>query len=929
MLKRLFHIYPGEGKSASALAFLGFLWSVAISLGWKNADAFFLLQIGADQLPTAYGLIATLMIAIASLMLYAYNRFDIYKIFLSLLSLGLLYYGFVFYCLTFHNLTESPWFWYLWRIMGWILFSVTNTGFWTFIDQFYHLSDSKRLFALFSSAIFVGIAVTGIIMNQGWLSLQETVFAILVLLSASILWTGSISKKLKPLQGEYDIEYSPPTQHLSLSKILQGVLKSKFTLCLMALNFLSFVSLFLTEFNYMQSFQNAFNEVPTLAFEGDEEAPLTLFLGKCIAFVNIFNILFGVLIYSRLVRKLGVNALLLTTPSLLLFTYLGWPMGPGLFFPLTAYFVCESTYFVIDDNNFNLLLNGVPSKLKYRIRVCIESFFEPIGTLGCAILLFLFPSSTIMLGLILAFLMLAASLVVRKLYPKAIYQNLLENALHFEKTAHEWLPQLTKKEKKGCLSRLFAILKSGHLSDQAFAIEGLLQLCDNAGLDKFLTLLEGAEPEVKRVFIEKLEGSSFANSPSVINRLIGWDHEGIEGEMPFKSTLHFFLAKRGLLPPYRALADLKSLDPKLQSAALVALKKSSGFSTPYSATELKTMAAQHVQDLLASEEVEKNLIGLEVISVDAAVEEINILIPFLSHPYPEVARNTAKAISEIASPLAARYGSQLLPSLFSLSDPQIRIYLIRAIGKFGDPEMLEPLIAFSPHFRPNENRMVEAIGHQMGLKIVPAMLSWVKDTKAHDRSRLVAGKILGLIALPQLRANLFDLLSMEKKRAYFYFYHYHTFKGSSKGSEEQLLRDTLLTGYHSVMDFIIQLLAIAGEVEAPEMLSRSLRSQNPKVRSQVIEMLERTCEPPLFRLIQPLIEEIPVYEKLKGAYMNEFELPELLDELSDSSSLLNQIVASAVSCHLQLPNWKTRLKSQMKGKDPIFCHFAYELLEST
>ena len=126
---------------------------------------------------------------------------------------------------------------------------------------------------------------------------------------------------------------------------------------------------------------------------GGTEASLTLFLGKCLASVSICNLIFGLFIYSRMVRRFGIGSLLLITPVLLIISFTGWSLSSSLLFPLIGFFVVEGTLYVIDDNNFNFLLNAVPSKLKYKIRVMIESFFEPIGMLTSALLLSFFKAT--------------------------------------------------------------------------------------------------------------------------------------------------------------------------------------------------------------------------------------------------------------------------------------------------------------------------------------------------------------------------------------------------------------------------------------------------------------------------------------------------------------------------------------------------------
>jgi HEAT repeat protein len=219
----------------------------------------------------------------------------------------------------------------------------------------------------------------------------------------------------------------------------------------------------------------------------------------------------------------------------------------------------------------------------------------------------------------------------------------------------------------------------------------------------------------------------------------------------------------------------------------------------------------------------------------------------------------------------------------------------------------------------------------MGLRTVPALLAITKDTSMHDRCRVLAGRILGRLALPQLQANLYGIINAEIERAYFYFYHWSTIQNQYPQYSLSILEDALSTGYHSVMDFIIQLLGVAGEIEDCELLSRCLRSRNPKIRSQVVEALEKTCETHIFRILQPLVMDLPQEEKiskyLKGG-RRALNLQEVLEKMMHSPAQVDQIIAATLKQRLNMTNWREDLRKQMVGNEEIFQNFAYELLET-
>lgn len=930
ILQRLFNIYPGEERNSLFFACLGFLWAFGATCGLKFADALFLIHVGAESLPQLYTLVSCGMLIVASLLLYAFHRFSSYSIFLTVLILGIIFYLFALLCIGMDVGTQVNWFWYALRMAGYFLFAILMTCYWTFIDQYHHLQDAKRLYSLFSSTIFLGAASTGLVMRSGLLDLTYLIVLIICLLSMTYYWVKKIARDIPLVMHEdTEPEGGVDTRH-SFKFLIQSILNSRFTLMLMASNFLIQLLLVITEYNYMSTFDAYFDTSPMEAqVDGGTEASLTLFLGQWIAIVSVCNLVFGLFIYSRLVRRFGISSLLMITPTLLIIAFTGWSFSSTLFFPLIGFFVVEGSLYVIDDSNFNLLLNAVPTKLKYKIRVMIESFFEPIGMLVSATLLNLFQSQSRLLGLILAACALVVALALRSQYVKAIFFNLSENAVHFQRRAEEWLSKMTGRQRKAAEKRLLSILRSKDEQAQLFACEGLLAFEDATILRELLSYASRMPASAKIKFLELLDQSIFDKDTLVLDTCQRWIQEDPAPEL--KGAVHFYLAKQGLLHPDKALNDLKSSDPVLQGAALMALKASLAYVPPATAAYHRSLADQHLKHLLNSSQEEELGMGLLLLGIEGNIHDVDILIPYLRHPNLSIARTAAKAIAQVQDIDPIRQAPLLLEQTLLTNDSEIRIACLKALGNTNDSSLIPAIIRGSLHFKPNERRVVEDIVYKMGLRTVPALLALTKDIQLSDSSRLLAGRILGRLALPQLRANLSDIIRQEIDRAYFYFYHAHTIQQAYPDLDLSLLKEVLITDYHSVLDFIIQILGVAGEVEDEELLSRSLRSRNPKVRSQVVEALEKTSEITIFRLLQPLVDDIPPQEKLrayiKGGHQP-LSLTELLDKLSASPAQIDQIVAATMRYHLDMPGWRDLLRQQMFKQDEIFHHFAYELLES-
>ncbi|MBA3958621.1 MAG: hypothetical protein H0X51_09565 [Parachlamydiaceae bacterium] len=926
--RKLFNIYAGEEKAAILFAVLGFLWALGVTSGQKFADALFLIHIGAESLPIAYTFSACVMMLMAAFLIQAFNRISVQRIFITVLLTGALFYSFAYLSMVAHANTEPVWLWFALKIFGSVFFAIVVTCFWTFIDQYFHLQDAKRLYSLFSSSIFLGIATTGLIMRSGWIAIEQLTLFIIVLLICASAWILYILPRLTPVYDESNIESSSNSDQSSFRVMFLSILRSRFTLFLMAGNFLTYVLLVITEYSYMSAFDQHFDHGVHLLSGGEETAQLTLFLGKCITAVSIFNLIFGMFVYSRLVRQFGISNLVLYTPILLVFIFSGWLIDTSLFFPVMGFFVVEGMLYIVDDNNFTLLLNAVPSRMKYKIRLMIESFFEPTGMLISSMLIFFVPINSKLLGLILATVALIVAFTVRKHYLKAIFINLSENAIHLEHTSKSWFSSLNKKDKRSTEKRLLSILEHKDEQAQLFAIEALTDFDDRILLHHLLNRSDTLSTQSKIALLNAISKGHFENDSQLIDRLHQWLLQVPDPQL--KSAIHFFLAKQGLLHPDKILQDLDSPDVLLRASAIMALKRSWAHLSPQAATANRNVAAQYLQVLLDSPDEEDVCMGVTILGFDALPQDVDILIPFLKSPSIKIARSAAASIALIADKNSIRYAPTLISQLEE-SDSEIRQSCLRALGKIDDSSLVKPVIISSLHFRPNERRLTEIVLAQMGLRTVPILMAIIKDTGIHDRCRLLAARTLGRISLPQLRAHLYSIVNQEIAEAYFYFYHAHTIQEQHPDVNLTMLQNALMNNFHSIIDFIIQVLAIAGESENSELLSRSLRSPNPKVRSHVVETLERTCENRIFRALYPLVADLPHAEKLHAferAGHKALSLPALLDYLSDSPSQGDRIIAAALKYQLDLPNWRESLRQQMKTHEEVFHHFAYELLET-
>lgn len=926
---RLLNIYSGEGQQAFLFSLLAFVLSLAASLGLKLSDTLFLIHLSAEKLPLAYACTACSVIACACVLIYAFHHYSTSSVFIKVILFASAFYGLVAISM-FSGLWQAhQWHWFLLKVCTQIISIEIISCFWAFLDQYYHFQDAKRLFTLFNSSIYFGIACTGVVIRTAVLEISQIFGLIFALMLCVLYLTKKIVTNCEAVPDDSEDEAVARQQQGSVKSFFKRFIRSKFTLFLMLGNLLLYLLMTTTEIGYLSSFQHYFGVDGNSSENTVASADLMRFYGTCLMAVGVCNLITGWFFYSRLILRFGITTLVLLTPLGFAITYAGWPFDKTLTFTLIGFFVVESLYPIIEDNNFNLLLNAVPLKLKSKVRVVIESFSEPIGMLLSSILLSVAFVSWKFLGLALSLCSLSVAFVLRYQYFKAIFLNLKDHALALHKTAHDWLTELTKREKRITDERLISLFHHKDPEFQKLACEALFASGKIELLKRALSNSKFLYDTTKIHFLTLVEKTPYRSEAFVIDAINRWQDES--ADIDLQAACDFYLAKLGLLHPEKAERNLASGHLLQKGAAIIALQHSFAHLSLQSIALNKTTAIEEVQKLLESENLDELSLGIALLGIEDSEQNREILIDYLSHPSLKIAKAAAAALAECLDTQSIRHATVLLAAVRERHDSGFRENCFQALSKIGHASLIRPMIAISSILKPNEARLLERAICSFGLKTVPALVGCLIDSELHDRSRIVAGKILAQLSLPQLNAHLYDVIKKEIERAYFYFYYGHTLPAEYQGHDLTLLKEGLLSSFQSVIDFIIHLLGASKWIEDCELIVFSLRSRSPKIRSQAIETLELCCERQIFRLLYPLIGDLPFKEKLSFCLKfaeTGLDIVQVLEKLERTANTLDLILATTWKYRLDLPNWRAALRKQMVSSEEIFHHFAYELLET-
>jgi ATP/ADP translocase len=885
------NIRKNEGFKVFIIALLGFFWSLANSIGVRYADAYFLLHVGSDKLPLVYMVTACAMIVPSLLLLKLASRFSAKQIYLLILGFVAFFYISLLLLILTTDIEFSPWMWFFYRVLAYQMEAILMTGYWTFSDRFFNMQDAKRLFVLFSSTVFLGNATTGLMMSSGQFNFITLILIILFLIACAIGLTEFVDRRFHVLHEEETEEHEEEQSSWNPLHLLNGIKKSPLALLIMLSSFLIFLMWVTAEYNYFTYFVNFFGtEEQVYVPLQEQKAPLTLFLGKIITLVSFTNLLFGFLLYSRLIRSFGLTTLLFISPVIMICAFTGWLIYPALLFPVMAYFVVEGALDVVDDCNFNLLLNAIPKRLKYKVRVVIESIIEPLGMLLAGLLLRFFNPAGPFLTLIISIGVFCVAYTIKNNYHKAIYESLAANSIAFHRTLKGWIETLLHRKEDWLL--LLNNLSAEGNKRKKRQILRLLFSFPSHRVEEIVEACRTLPVEEKKLLFEEAAIYRVSHDPYLSD--FAKECLGKEDKTLWAWSA-YFLAANANLKKKEVQQLLQSEDFFMQAVGFVAI-----LNNPiYSHTENQIdEAKEKIRQFLQSRNKAQELAALRALRITQISEAATLALPFLYHADSQIAIEAAKTLYSTFSYHDREVMKSLIRYICHSKNIECRRWVIRTIAKMSDPAYLRKVILLAGKLHRSEHRLIEQMVKQMGKQGNLVLLSLSKNPKHPLVARALAAKILGHTSLHLLHANLEEIVIVEMKNATILTKLLFQLKPGNS-AQEKLFEKALLSSLEHYVEFIIQILSYAGELEDPELVLRLWREKSPRVQSQLIETLEMTCERKIFRSLQPLLEFSALYASREPIGSPFPPIPKELEKQMRESSLLSEQLAIAIYYYAQ------------------------------
>ncbi len=881
----LLNLHHGEEKRALLFLALGLTWGIGCYGSLALGEGLFLEELGTASLPSVYLGSAFVLCLISSLILYSLskNRAHPKALFLLPLTSVLICNLYLLWLLLTHqSIPRVPL--TLYRILIWSLTILSYTNFWGFVDQFFNLQDAKRHFGMFNAIIFLGDFFGAGIVNHIQVIGVETIlilFIAFLLIAYPLVHYVSIS--LKDLSEDHELFLDsgyPPT----FGKTLFLCLKDRYTFYLLTCYFLMQLLAVATEFNYLRIFEELFANASR--FE------LTAHITKYSSWISLGNMCFALFVYSRVVKTMGVNNIILLAPFCFFSLFLGWSFNSSLMIATLGMIAREGLTYALDDNNLQLLIYGVPNKIRNQIRITIESFIEPIGMFVWAVVCF-FLTNQYTLCMVISAVSILLAFMLKARYASAILRNLSSETIQLKKNIFDWLNTMTAKEKRHAELILLTHLKHQNEKHQAFAFRHLLSLGSRSVLPNLLSHMNKLSVSGKLKTLDMLKNSLWAKDFLTLELLKRWS--STSAHPAIAAAVHQYFAEHNLLRIPDIAEDLYVGSGDRLLAAILTVKKQE------SSGRYRELAEMRLKELLHSTSTDEVVMGLKILTLEKNPENFTLILEFLDTAEERIFTEACKAICASIKDFHKIHGKQLLTALKQhLHNKEACQCLLHSLFVILEPTLLKDLINAIVILPSNCRKNAESMLSSLSKDFAPFLLRILLDISLHNCSRMLAAKALCQIDYMLLNKHAYKILKAKASRALFFEYHKNYIQKRYPKYNLSLLVETLALNHQSEVNFMLEFLGILGSVEHSDILIRALMGKNLKAKAQALESLEKNCDSYLFSLLTPFItkpEKRAEKYYLKSGVIS-LTLKELLNMMENSPSHLSKLATQQLKSEL-------------------------------
>jgi len=803
LIKKTFDIREGEFKISFYMLAYIFLVIASLLIIKPTVNALFLSELGVENLPLAFLLVA----ATAILSSYAYSRalarFSLKKIIRFTLSVSIILSIALALLLRFHYLNKwALYFFYVWVAIHAVL---SASQFWVMANLVYNAREAKRLFGFIGSGAILGGILGGyltsllapLIGNENVIFIAALFLGICIALLNKI-WKARIIKlntfKQKKRTGV------PEVKPITLIK------NSKHLTYLAGIVGISVIVAKLVDYLY-SDFASA--RIP----DPDE---LTAFFAFWFSTFNLLSLLIQLFFTQRVVGIWGVGFSLMLLP-------LGIFMGAALFFVVPELSVIIFIKAVdgtlkqsIHKSATELLSLPLAFDLKNKTKSFIDVVVDSVAT-GIAgfILIFAIKGLDLPIYYITSIIIFLVGIWMFFIYKvrKEYFQTFRENLAEL---ANIKIKDTSVVKNVSVVEGMKTVFKSGSESQILFMLQKLQEINDKRFIKEVELLVYHPSLKVKTAAIQSLY---FLNSNSMISQIP--ELLKSEDEDLVAATLAYLLlhAQKNEAIVFDAYLDDENI--LVATTALLCLARESrdnySLRTNYKLTE------RIAREIAAVKENEAAIDRLQILLKTIGTANIssfhNILKEYLLHSSEAVQKTAIYAAGQTLSP-------EFIPLLVGfLPNKNLRNTTVLALQNYG--QQIQPTLL----------EMVKA--HTVSIEIARFIPLVFKAFHSQDSVR----NLFHLLEDKDLAVRLSAIRALSDLKADFPNLHFNNAKIVSSIYEECKLYHNTLSAMHTQI-----IVSYRNRKKTKEIVSESERD----ARASLLELLERRLDAGLERIFKLL-----------------------------------------------------------------------------
>ncbi len=864
-LQRIFNIYPNETERVALMFFCSIvIIGGVIIIGQMVSRSLFLGALPESAIPYKFILPPIFLVFVMSIytkMTSLVSRDKVLFTSILLIIIGII----IFRILIETRLKENFIFLMALTIYIEIIINIVMIQFWMFASDLFTTREAKRLFGIIAGGDTISSIVFGSLLRSvaGLIQPKNLMFGIIASVLFCLFTIYYLNKKYNVYGKTKDIKHSkaPSKDDKKRNNIFQDF-KQLFGHKLIIYMGLILICIALVarigEYQLDLALKNIY---------GSDMQKMVGFLGALQLVAGVVGIIMQFFVSNRLTDKFGLLPPLLMLPVAIAGGSIAILLTAGTLIAVAIPRAAEASFkYSVNEPTMNLLYLPISSELRAKAKAILEGMIKPTATafLGFSFLFIskikgvsLITWTPLMLVLTLGWIVML--IYALRYYVKALGDSIKERRLNISSQNFDPSDEMSKK-----------IIVEALKDKDPMRVLHVLSLIREIGsinwIPHILDLLYHPKSIIKVETLKYIRDFGDITTYDNIKSLL--DDPDILVKKEAILTCCSIMEKNSIKDIKRLLNDEHT---EIQSTAIIGLVKYCGLAG-------LLHASTHLQHLLESSDPSARMEATKVLESLGVESFYDPLVKFIDDADMNVQLSAIKAAKSVSAP-------ELLPHLY----PKLNLAITRqpateAILECAKrhPEIITRVIDKTKEFPFIREKLVDIAEKRGTLEDKQFIVSLIDDINDNVRSAVYIAltnlKMMGYL-LDIQKEKLITQLNMEIRRGYELYLLKLDIKNEA---EDLLLKETINNRESGVMNRIISLLVLLYPQLLLETLRRTLSSNDPMLKANVIELLDNTLDKDIKASLIPYLDNST--DKIKDYALRKFNikssnLNERLEEL--------------------------------------------------